>query len=171
MAMTPAERKRKQRQQEKERAQKEARQGGDVAADVYRTPFSEWVERGSLDDLIQATSLAGFELPPFDDERGPEEFVIDRQAFGDVDLFGDAQGALGRAEVTVGLLIDSTMLLAESVNAYKRDEINKRLSELESSNEADRATVMKEAVRLNKMLDQLNKRVRRDFPQWKVTGV
>lgn len=171
MAMTPAERKRKQRQLEKERAKQEAQQGGDAGSDAYRLPFSEWAERGSLDDLSQYAALAGFELPAFDNERDPEEFIIDRFAFGDESPLGDAKGALGRAEATVGLLIDMALLLAESVNKYKQNEITERLTELESSNEADRATAMKEAVRLNKMLDQLNRRVRRDFPQWKVTGV
>ncbi|RBI68991.1 hypothetical protein DQW77_16065 [Roseovarius sp. TE539] len=172
MALSPAERKRRQREREKREAEAKRHHGGDSAADLYLTPFSDWSERtGALDDLFQYTSMAGFELPPFDDERDPEEFVIDREAFGNVDLFGDAKGALGRAEATIGLLIDATLLLAEAVNRYKREELRSRLSELEQPGTMDRSAAIREAVRLSKMLDQLDKHVRRDLPQWKITEV
>jgi len=39
-----------------------------------------------------------------------------------------------------------------------------------ASDESSIPTAIKEAVELNKMLDQLNKQVRWTFPQWKVTG-
>jgi len=172
MALSPAERKRRQRERERREAEAKRHHGGDAATDVYRTPFSDWSERtGALDDLIQYTSMAGFELPPFDDERDPEDFVIDRHAFGDADLFGDAKGALGRAEATIGLLMDATKLLAEAVNRYKRNEIQSRLSELEQPGDMDRAAAIKEAIRLDKMLDQLDKHVRLDLPQWKIIEV
>lgn len=172
MALSPAERKRRQRERERQKAEQERHHGGDAAADFYRIPFSEWSERtGALDDLVQYTAMAGFELPPFDNERDPESFVIDRDAFGDVDLFGDAKGALGRAEATIGLFQDMALLIAEAVNRYKREELQSRLSELEQSSDMDRAAAIKEAIRLNKMLDQLDKHVRRDFPQWKIADV
>ncbi len=171
MALTAAERKRRQREKERKRAEEERHKGGDAAAHLYRTPFSEWVARsGKLDDLIEYTALAGFELPSFEDERDPDEFVIDRDCFGEVDLFGDAKGAWGSAEATIGLLQDTAMILAQAVNAYKRQEIEVRLAELEDPAEVDRSEALKEAVRLNKMLDQLKKQVRRNFPQWKVMG-
>ncbi|AWZ22293.1 Hypothetical protein RAK1035_3586 [Roseovarius sp. AK1035] len=93
------------------------------------------------------------------------------------DPFPGAKGAVGRAEVIVDYLLDAAWSLADALNRYKREEIEARLAELENSDDADTATatatatVIKEAVRLSKILDQLNKRVRRDFPQWKVTGV
>lgn len=172
MALTPAEKQKAYRERQKAKAKNDALKGGDDAADLYHTPFSEWAERNeAVGSLIEYTALAGFELPPFDDERDPEEFVLDRETYGDSDLFGDAKGALGRAEATIGILQDAALLLAEAVNSYKRHEIEARLAELESSSDTNRATAMKEAVRLNKMLDQLSKQVRRSFPQWKVTGV
>lgn len=171
MALTPAEKQRAYRERQKDKHKEDFRKGGDAAADLFRTPFSVWEERnGLVRDLIEYTSLAGFELPPIEDERDPEEFVIDRAAHGDGDILGDAKGALGRVEVTVGVLIDTAMLLAEAVNRYKREEIEARLAELAGSAETERAAAMKEAVRLNKILNQLNKVVRRDFPQWKVEG-
>lgn len=171
MAMTPAERKRQQREREKKEAELDRRSGGDAAAELFITPFSEWAERtDSLSDLIQYTALAGFELPMFDNEDDPESFVIDRELFGDEPLFENAKGALGRAEVTIGVLQDAALLLAEAVNRYKAEQIRARLSELEVSTEMDRSAAMKEAVHLNKMLEQLDKQVRRNFPQWKIQG-
>ncbi len=172
MALTPTERKRRQRQKEKELAKEEARKGGDAIATFVRTPYSEWAKNDpNLDDLNQIAGIAGFQIPDFDNERDPEEFVVDIEAYGDVDLFGEAKGALGRAEATIGILQDLAQLIARSVNEYKQSEIKARLAELESSDTTDRATAINEAVKLNKMLDLLNKRVRKDFPQWKVTGV
>jgi outer membrane murein-binding lipoprotein Lpp len=172
MALSAAERKRRQREREKREAEKKRHHGGDAAKDLYRTPFSDWSERtDALGDLIEYTAMAGFELPPFDDERDPEDFVIDRIAFGEGDLFGDAKGALGRAEVTIGLLMDAALHLAGAVNQYKRNELQSRLSELEQPDKMERPAAIREAVRLSKMLDQLDKNVRRDLPQWMITEV
>jgi hypothetical protein len=172
MVLSPAERKRRQRERERREAEAKRHHGGDAATDLCLTPFSDWSERTrALDDLVQYAAMAGFELPPFDDERDPESFVIDREAFGDADLFGDAKGALGRAEATIGLLMDMTQLLAEAVNRYKREELQSRLSELEQPGTMDRPAAIREAVRLSKMLDQLDSHVRRDLPQWKITEV
>ncbi|HCP80365.1 MAG TPA: hypothetical protein DIT67_01780 [Octadecabacter sp.] len=172
MALTPAEKQKAYRERQKEKAKDERHKGGDAAAGLFRTPFSEWAQHNNeIDELINYSSLAGFELPAFEDERDPEAFVIDRECHGEGDMFGEAKGALGRAEVTISILQDVALLLATSVNSYKRQEIVARLSELENSDTTDRAMAMSEAVKLNKMLDQLDKQVRRSFPQWKVTDV
>jgi hypothetical protein len=168
MAMTEAEKKRTQRARKKE----EHRKGRDDGTAFYRTPFSEFAQEDpNLDDCSMYMAMAGMEFPGFDDERNANEFVFDRGAFEpDVDLFYGAVGALGRAEAMVGLLHDTAITLSESINTYKQDEIKTRIAELEQSSDIDRAAAMKEAVRLNKVLDLLNKRVRVAFPQWKVTG-
>lgn len=169
MATSAAERKRRQRQREKEEAERERLRGGDAASELFRTPFSQWAQDSLVvNSLDEYSQLAGFVLPPFDDERDPEEHVIDRELYGEGDLFGGAKGALGRAEATVGILQDVAMLLAEGINNYKREEIKARLAELASSDDVDKAAAMEEAVRLNKFLEQLDKQVRRGFPQWKV---
>lgn len=171
MTMTSAERQRAFRERQKAAAIDEAKAQG-LDAHLFRTPFSEWAQHDiRIADLFQYSSIAGFELPPFDDERDLKEFVLDRDAHGDLDLFEESKGALARAESTIGVLQDVALLLAEAVNLYKRQEIEARLAELESSDTTDRATAMSEAVKLNKILDQLDKQVRRSFPQWKVTGV
>ena len=61
--------------------------------------------------------------------------------------------------------------ILEKIIATKRDEIKARRAELEHSEKIDKAAAMKEAVRLNKMLDQLKKYTRTNLPQWKVTGI
>lgn len=171
MATSAAERKRRQRQRDRERAERERLKGGDAAAELFVTPFSQWAQNSeAINSLVEYTSLAGFTLPPFDDERDPEDFVIDLELHGEGDLFGGAKGALGRAEATVGILQDAAMLLAQAVNRYKRQEIEARLAELAESDDIDRAAAMEEAVKLNKFLDQLDKQVRRNYPQWKVTS-
>lgn len=50
------------------------------------------------------------------------------------------------------------------------NEIMNRLAELERSNKVNMATAVQEAVRLNKMLELLDKQVRRSLPQWEVKG-
>ena len=82
-----------------------------------------------------------------------------------------AAAANGRAEVTIGCLIDAATTLAGVVNRYNQQEIKNRLAELEDPDRTDRATALKEAVKLNKILSRLEKQVRWTFPQWKVTGI
>ena len=171
MVLSAAERKRRQREKEREEEARLRRQGGDEVSDLYRMPFSEWAENdNNIDDLIVYTSLAGFELPAFDVEEDPHEYVIDRiAAHGDGDLFGGAKGTLGRAEATVGILGDTALLLATAINNYKRHEIKARIAELEADETVERAAAMREAVRLNKLLEQLDRMVRRPVPEWRVT--
>lgn len=171
MALTPAEKQKAYRERQKAKADREKLKGGDDGAQFYRTPFSEFAQAdANLSEIDQYLALAGVELAAFDDERGPESFVIDRAAFGEEPLFGDAEGALGRAEVTIGCLIDAATTLADAVNRYKRNEVEARLAELEQDAEVDRAKAMNEAVRLNKILDQLSKTIRMPIPQWKAMG-
>ena len=172
MVLTPAEKQKAYRERLRKKEKGDLKKGGDDVAEVYQGLFSEWVVHdGNFSDYDMALALAGIDAPMFEDERGPERFVRNGATDGVEDPFGNAEGALGRAEVVIGCVIDAITTLAGVVNAYKKNEISQRLAELESSTEMDRATAMKEAVRLNKILDQLNKQVRRDFPQWKVTGI
>ncbi|AWZ19113.1 Hypothetical protein RAK1035_0402 [Roseovarius sp. AK1035] len=58
--------------------------------------------------------------------------------------------------------------MATAINNYKRHEIKARLAELEADENVDRAAAMKEAVRLNKLLEKLDRMVRRSVPEWRV---
>lgn len=171
MALTPAEKQRAYRERQKQKKEESFRKG-DPTSFTYSAPFHEFYgDYVRETDFDLALSLAGIPAPEFEDDRGPEEFVLNGATDGVADPFGGVQGAIGRAEVMIGCLIDAAAALAELVNEYKQQEIKARLAELESSNTTARATAMSEAVKLNKMLDLLDKRVRKDFPQWKVTGV
>lgn len=174
-AHAEAQRRYRQSQQAKK---KEGLKRGSGESDVFKMPFFEFLGdfcwNGS--DFNVALDLAGIETPQFDDDLGPEHHTRDVGAPPKGDFgypFGDAERSLGRAEVMVGCLITAAADLARQVNAYKRQEINARIAEIEGSDlsapEAKKAA-LQEAARLNKMLDQLDKQVRWTFPQWKVTG-
>ncbi|RCW83462.1 hypothetical protein [Paracoccus lutimaris] len=168
-----AEAQRRWRQRQKEKKQEELVQAV-APAGVFRKPFFEVF---TPDDQVgsqycQALELTGIAAPLFEDDRGPEAFTLDD--LQDHNPFGeDSSTSLGRAEVMIGCLIKAAQGLADEVNAYKRTEIKARLAEVEASDLSDPAkkkAALKEAARLNKMLDQLDKQVRWTFPAWKVTG-
>ncbi|MBL4917441.1 hypothetical protein [Szabonella alba] len=175
MAMTNAEKVRRYRERQK---QKETQESLTVTG-VFQAPFFKFVGEdgpGELSEVEQNLAHIGFECPVFDDDRGPECFNLDG-TFDPSDRdnypFRDVHGSLGRAELMVGMLTEAARSLAYQISAYKRSEIKARLAEIEASDlsepEAKKAA-LKEAARLNKMLDQLDKQVRWTFPQWKVTG-
>lgn len=168
MAMTEAEKKRTQR------AQKEAdrRALSDATYPYLKETFSEFLKHeGNYVSVEVALALAGIEAPQIEDDRDPDAFALEDVLDGQEDPFPGAKGAVGRAEVMIDCFADAAIELAGVVRNYKQQELKARLSELENSDTADRATAMQEAVKLNKMLDQLDKQVRRAFPQWRVTGV
>lgn len=172
MALTPAEKQKAYRKRQKESRRAELKSGSPEATEVSKRLFSDTFQADpNATDFELALGLAGMVAPAFDNERGPAETALPHTIDGAEDPFGDASGALGTAEVTIGCLIDAAVTLAGIVNTHLKNEINDRLAELEDAERTDRATAMKEAVKLNKMLDQLNKQVRWTFPQWKVTGV
>jgi hypothetical protein len=143
----------------------------DIQAEVFKKPFFETDFDGDFDLPL---SLAGIIAPTFDDDRGPKDFVLNGATDGVEGAFASvSRGSLGRAEVTIGSLIDSAVELARHVNRYKRSEIEARIAEIEARDLSDPETkkaAFKDMTRLNKMLDQLDKQVRWTFPQWKVTG-
>ncbi|WP_417728047.1 hypothetical protein [Roseovarius sp.] len=168
MAMTEAEKKRLQRQ----RAEDERRALSDATYPYLKETFSEFLKyEGNYVNVEIALALAGIEAPLIEDERDPHTCALEEVIVDVEDPFPGAKGAIGRAEVMIDCFMDAAIELACVVNSYKRQEIEARLAELESSPETDKAEAMKEAVKLNKLLDRLKKQVRRNFPVWKVTGV
>ncbi|WP_028717161.1 hypothetical protein [Paracoccus sp. J39] len=171
-----AEAQRRWRQRQKEKRQQELTQAT-APQDVFREPFFQVFppDEQVSSQYCQSLELAGITAPLFEDDRGPEAYTLD-----DLDeleakfVFGEDSGtSLGRAEVMIGCLIKAAEGLADEVNTYKRTEIKARLAEIEASDLSDPAkkkAALKEATRLNKMLDQLDKQVRWTFPAWKVTG-
>lgn len=140
--------------------------------DVFQTPFHEFDSLiGSDADLSLA--LAGIQIPFLEDDRGPLEFVINEATAGVEEPFpGTPDNSLGRAEVILGCLISAAVEIAHSINTYKRMEIEARAKEIEETDLSEpqkRKAALAELVRLNKMLDRLDKQVRWSFQQWKVT--
>lgn len=174
MALSPAEKSRRWREREKQKRQDALKKGATPALATFRTPFYELFGGSGHDlDFELALALAGIPAPEFEDDSGPEVFALRDATVGVDDPFGGAKGALGRAEVMVGCLIDAAVSLAALVNEYKRTEIRTRIREIEESDLSDpqvRRAAFKEVTRLNKMLDQLSKQVRWTFPQWKEPG-
>lgn len=169
MAKSPAQRQREYMERKK---QKEAR-ASNTLANVYKMPFYQFAENHlGASDFELCFALAGIEPPAFEDDRGPEHFVLNDATAGVDDPFSGAKGSLGRAEVMVGCLVTAAVELALCINRHKTAEINARLKELEDADLSDQAAkkaAFGEIARLNKMLDQLSKDVRWTFPQWKVT--
>jgi hypothetical protein len=175
MAMTPADKQRAYRERQKEMKKAELRKGT-PETEVFRAPFHEFFGGHGHDlDFDLALALAGIPAPTFDDDHGPEAFVLNDAIEGLDDPFNGATGASGRAEVMIGCLIDAAMSLAHLVNEYKVSEIKARMAEIEAymaenSGEMTPVQALYDHARLQKMLDQLEKQVRWTFPQWKVTG-
>jgi len=168
MGMTEAEKKRAQRA----RKRAEHRASADSSYPFLDEPFSKFLEHeGNYSNVELALELAGLEPPVIEDERDPEAFAFEEAIAGVENPFPGAKGAVGRAEVIIDCLLDAASELAGIVNKYKRQEIEARLKELESSDETDTAAAIAKAIVLNKILEGLDKNVRRTLPQWKVTDV
>ena len=170
MAQSPAEIQKAYRERKKAAAQA----AGDATYPFLKEPFYLWLERtdggGDWTAADLDLNLASIEMPQFEDDGGPRPF--DNSIGDDIDKYYEGyERSIGRAEAMVDCLIGAASCIASVINRYKREEIEARLKELETSNEGDRAKAMKQAVRLNKMLDQLDKEARFRFTQWKVRRV
>lgn len=169
MALTPAEKQKRYRERQKQKAA----QAADASYDLIARSFCEYFytdpDVGSFD---MAFDLAGIKPPEFEDDTGPKPLYPDQHPD---DVFeGYSDDSLGRAEVMVGLLLDAGVFLATAINRFKIEEIEARIAEIEQSDLSDEKTRKKalaDIVRLNKIRDRLNKSVRWDVPQWRVKDV
>lgn len=165
---------------EKVRAYRE-RQKVKEKAELKQPDKSHWYITGDFqtflnqhpdsDEFKLPLDLMGLEAPEFIDGEPKTATNL----WFDPDNEDDAQyyEAMGRADVFVGLLIESTTALARFVNEFKLKEIDSRIKEIEAAELTDpkaKKQALKDIVRLNKMRDQLTKQVRITLPQWKVTG-
>lgn len=170
MALSNAEKVRRYRERQKERE----KQASLTLSGVFKRPFFETLPEDYhlRSDFSDNFEFMGLPTPEFKDDRGPEAYTdYSPEIAGD--QFAENPGSLGRAELMVTALIEAAQDLAWHVADYKRQEIKARLAEIEASDLSEpevKKTALKEAARLNKMLDQIDKQVRWTFPQWKVTG-
>ncbi|WP_422001691.1 hypothetical protein [Roseovarius mucosus] len=169
MAKTPAEIQKAYRERKKEAEQA----AGDATYPFLKEPFYLWLARTDSDwNAAECElSLSSIEMPLFEDDGGPRALDDLHGEEALLEMYRGYEKSIGRAEAMVDHLIGAASCIAAAINSYKRGEIKARLKELEDSDEADRATAMKQAVKLNKMLEQLDKEARFRFAQWKVRRV
>lgn len=176
MANPNAEAQRRWRERQKQKrldGLKTSSQGHD--ASLFRQPFFEAIENNdNASNVDVSLDLAGISSVEFSDDSGPRSFTgqIERGAAENgEEAYWGANNSLSRAEVMVGCLIDAAAELASIINTYKRKEIRQRIAEIEESDLADpvaRKAALAQIVRLNKLMDQLDKQVRWTFNQWKI---
>ncbi|ASP68312.1 hypothetical protein [Sinorhizobium meliloti] len=151
----------------RERKAEQAKLAGDPSDQIADRRFFEYVsDDGNYQEVLNYLEWAGINpdaVPHFDTDDDPEH---------DPENDGPYRGSIGRAERMVGMLLDAASELAAIINRYKRKEISDQIEEIETSDLSDpdaRKQALADIVRLQKMLDQLEKRVRWTLPQWKVT--
>jgi hypothetical protein len=177
MAKTSAERVKEHRERRKRKAIAKERE---LAPRTYQQPFFEWLAENSgreWDDGDVHKDASQITISDFTDDSGPHSVDGEVELIGEDDPEGGIYigytGSLGRAERLVDDLLSLAGIYARTINTYKKEEINTRITEIEQSDLSDPAAkkqALADIVRLQKMLDQLDKQVRWTFPQWKVTG-
>ena len=175
MALSAAERKRRQLERERE-AQRLA---DDSTYRHLRTPFFEHLnENPNLSSIELSFELMGLEFPEFEDDTGPEAHASET-AMGPPDedgntCFAGSRNSIGRAETMVDNLLDAASEMASIINRFKKDELNARLAEIEASNLADpaaRKQAMQDIAHIHAVLSDLDRNTRVSVPKWRVKGV
>ena len=140
-----------------------------------KSHFLKAVERdANWSDAEIALDCAGFDAPLFEDDSGPKSASGEiEQGYDDAEEphFGGANTSLERAEIMVGSFIDAAATLARIINQYKRREISQRLKELEAldmSNPVERKQILSDIITLTKALEELDKKTRWTFDQWRL---
>jgi hypothetical protein len=171
MALSAKERKQKQL----EREQKALRTSKERTYPYLSTPFYKHLENNdNWSSVTLCFDLMGIEPPQLLDDRGPAEFADDACFSTDEDrdeAFQSSEKSIGRAEVMVDLLFDAGMELALIINNFKKAELQRRRAELEEvdmSNPDKRNEALETAANTAKLLEELQKNVRRTIPQWRV---
>lgn len=177
MAKTSAERVRDHRERQQKKALAKERQ---LAPLIYQPAFFEWLaeNRGrEWDDGDLHKNASQITIPDFSDDSGPHSVdgEVEQLSVDDPESapYAGYAGSLGRAERLVDDLLSLAGIYANTINTYKKEALQARVLEIELSDLSDPAAkkqAIADIVRLQKMLDQLEKQVRWTFPQWKVTG-
>jgi len=154
----------------RERKLREARRAGDPTDTLPGPKFFEYVnESGDWTEVeyyLDWLGIASSAWPQFSNDEDPGYLEgVDE---------GPYRGSIGRAERMVGFFLDAAINLASSINDYKKKKIDDAIKALESSDMTDpeqRKLALQEIVRLNKLREQLIKKVRWELPQWRVTNI
>jgi hypothetical protein len=172
MATSPTERKRKQI----ERDRAAMRELPDSTYPFLSQPFHEWAANTDWHGAEHDINAAGMSMPALEDDSGPKSFdgEVEKGASKDWHPYPGYQGSIGRAESMVDYLLDALSQMTVAINAYKLEQLNARIVELENADlsaEGARKAALADIVRLTKMKEHLGKTVRISLPQWKVKGI
>jgi hypothetical protein len=172
MAMSPADRKRKQI----ERDRAAMRELPDSTYPFLSQPFHEWVANSDWEAAEHDINAAGMSMPVFEDDSGPKSFdgEVEKGASKDWHPYPGYRGSIGRAESMVDYLVDALSQMTAAINAYKLEQLSARIVELENADlsaEGARKAALADIVRLTKMKEHLGKTLRISLPQWKVKGI
>jgi hypothetical protein len=176
MAKSALQRKQDQIARERERL----RTALDSTYPFLHEPFYQWLERthggGEWETAMWHFDASALPQPEFTDDSGPRSIdgEVELMKSDDYDPYAGYERSIGRMECLIDNMLASALLLTHIVNDYKSGELRARIVEIEQSDLSDpekKRKALADIVRLQKMLDQLSKEVRRTFPQWKVKGV
>lgn len=172
MAMSPADRKRKQL----ERDRAALRELADSTYPYLRVPFCDWLTGTDWDAAEHDINAAGMSMPLLDNDEGPRSFdgAVEQGASKDWQPYAGYEGSIGRAESMVDYMLAALSQMTVAINAYKVEQLNARIAELgdsDLSSEDARKAALADIVRLTKMKEHLDKTVRVSLPQWKVKGI
>lgn len=177
MALSPAEKQKRYRQRQKQAE----RAAPDLAASYLSTPFFRWLgegyERADWMEVGIDLNAAGFAMPDFDDDSGPQP-----AQGGPLELVGDwwkpyegySDDSIGRAESIINYLLAAANTLTFLVNKYKLEEIEARIAEIEKADLSDpamKAKALEDIVALKAIKARLDgKTFRRSFAEFSVKG-
>ncbi|MCD1634537.1 hypothetical protein K7H91_12215 [Martelella mediterranea] len=178
MAKTATERSREMRR----RREQELKLLLDSSYPFLKQPFFEWIgekrDGGDWEAGLQHFDLSALVRPEFEDDSGPHsidgEFERGWQDNPADNLYLGYEGSIGRAERLVDDLIGAAHCFASVINRYKKEQITERIKEIEASDLTDPGTrkqALKDIVRLQKMLERLEKQTRHAFPEYQLKGI
>jgi hypothetical protein len=172
MAMTAAERKRKQL----ERDRAALRAMPDSTYPFLKTPFYQWLEGTDWDDAEHDLNAAGLNMPQILDDTGPksQDGEVERGGSADWQPYAGYAGSIGRAESMIDYMLSALSQMTAAVNTYKIQQIEARIADLQLSDLSDpdaKKQALADIVRLTRMRDALDTNVRVSLPQWKVKGI
>lgn len=143
-------------------------------------PFYDWLRDNDDNDwhiFVTQILAAGLEAPEFVDDRGPSSLdgVYEGGLSGTEDNpYAGYERSIGRAESIADLLVSSAYNLALVIRAYKLEQINERITEIETADLSDpesRKAALSDIVKLEKIREQLQKKTRHEMPTYKVKGI
>lgn len=137
---------------------------------VFRRPFSNFTEIEARPGFGSHYLILGKKWWDFSVDDGIEP--LDDEELGDDDRSA-AFNSLGKAELVLSVLEDVVHTLAQDIAAYKRSEIETRISEIQEKGfvGTNAKASLDELERLKRMRHRLNKQVRRSLPQTMAAGL